>query len=336
MNFQGKDIIRLRAGKYRAVILPFLGSNLAEMTDDELQIDFFRHDSSRSIEEMKESPEVYGFPTLLFANRLKDGILKTSDAEYHFPINDVEGGNHLHGFLHKREHEIVSVEAVADAAVAKTAYLYDEKDPFFQTFPVSFKAEFTFSLKEDGMHYHVEITNLSDRQMPVQICNHVVFNGPFKLGAEPLDTRLYLPIGDKWPLDPKSCNPTLEEIPLDNHDRQYLTGDMIPVKQKIDNDVYSIVPGELDGKPFYGAVMSDTRSGDQILYEVDPKFKFWIVWNDGGEKGFFCPEPATWVINAPNLPIPPEESGYRELKPGETFEISSKISSRHPVSGAAD
>ncbi len=328
-RFQDKEIIRLEAGKYRAVIAPFLGSNIVEMYDLELGIDFFRHDSSRSVEEMKKSPEVYGFPSLLFANRLADGIMKCSDYTYHFPVNDSEGGNHLHGFLHKREHSIVTAEVDGNTAIAKTKFIYNETDPFWGFFPVSFCAEFTFMLAENGMHYSLTITNTSDRQMPVGLCNHVAFRGPFEDGGDPLDTRLYLPIGDKWPLDPMTNDPTLNEVSLDNHDRQYLTGDIIPVKQNIDNDVYNIETGEIDGKPFRGALISNIRTGNQIVYEVDDNFKFWVVWNDGGEKGYFCPEPMTWMINAPNLPIPTSESGYMELSPYKSITVTECISSRH-------
>ena len=77
-KYKGKDVIELKAGRYTATIAPFLGSNILSMKDVENDISFFRTDDSLSIEELKASPEVYGFPTLLYPNRLKDGILKTS------------------------------------------------------------------------------------------------------------------------------------------------------------------------------------------------------------------------------------------------------------------
>ena len=59
------------------------------MVDVENDINFFRKDESLSIDELKASAEVYGFPTLLYPNRLRDGILKTSDAVYTFPIVEI-------------------------------------------------------------------------------------------------------------------------------------------------------------------------------------------------------------------------------------------------------
>ena len=81
----------------------------------------------------------------------------------------------------------------------------------------------------------------------------------------------------------------------------------------------------IDGKPFYGAVATDAATGKRICYEVCKDFKFWVIWNDHGDKGYFCPEPCTWIIDAPNQPIPGEESGYRELAPGESHTVTEKI-----------
>ncbi len=324
--FKGtKQVIELTAGTYTAVIAPFLGSNIMKMTESGSKVDFFRHDESRSLEEIMADPVTYGFPTLLYPNRLHGGILKCSDYSYEFPINDVDGNNHLHGFLHLREHEIVSVEETEDAAIAKTAYTYDEKDPFFETFPVSFRAEYTFRLTENGIFYFFTITNLSKRQLPFGLCNHTAFNGPFVEDAKPLDTRLYVTIGEKWLLKPVTCIPTLETAPLDNHDRQYLTGSMVPVKHIIDNDVYAAETATIDGRQFRGAILSDIATSTEVRYEVDENFNFWVIWNDGGEKGYFCPEPSTWMIDAPNLPLPPSESGYLELAPGETKTVKEHI-----------
>ncbi len=323
-DYKGKDAIYMTAGKYTAIVAPFNGSNLQEMRDVENDIEFFRKDDSFTAEDLKGFAEVYGFPTLLFPNRLEDGVLKCTDYTYTFPITDVEGNNHLHGFLHLREHTIVSVESTADSAIAKTEYVYDENDPFFSTFPVKLKAEFTFTLKDDGMSYEFTVTNLSDRQLPYGVCNHTAMNGPFTSTGEPLDTRLYVTIGAKWLLNDRG-NPTGDTIPLDNHDKQYQTGSMIPVKHKLDNDVYNMDTDEVDGRPFRGAIVTDIATGKKIFYEVDDNFNFWVLWNDGGEKGFFCPEPMTWMINAPNLPLSFAESGYLELAPGQSKTVYEHI-----------
>ncbi len=322
-KYKEKDVIRLEAGRYTAIIAPFLGSNIMRMIDSEGKIDFFRNDESLTIEQLQSSPEVYGFPTLYLPNRLSGGKLTVSDHTYQLPINDGLG-NHIHGFLHKREHEIVSAVAADGKAVAKTQYVYDEKDPFFETLPISFRAEYTFTLSESGMAYEFTMTNLSDRQLPYGVCNHTAMKGPFTEGGDGMDVRLYVPIGERVHLN-SQCIPTCNFLPLDNHDKQYLTGSNIPVLQDIDNDMYYAEKGEVDGKPYYGITATDLATGNRICYEVCEDFKYWIIWNDHGDKGYFCPEPMTWIIDAPNLPLSPDESGYVELAPGESKTITEKI-----------
>lgn len=320
VDYKGREAVELTAGKYLALVAPFLGSNVIRFIDTELGIEVFRYNPELSVEELKESAEVYGFPTLYLPNRLAKGVLKTTDATYNFPLNDPLG-NSIHGFLHKRDHKIASVSADADKAVVKTEYIYDENDEFFTYYPVSFKAEYTFTLNEDGLFYEFTMTNLSDRQMPYGVCNHTTMNGPFTEDGDGLDMRLYVPIGDKWELN-KSNIPTGDFLPITNHDKQYLTGSQVPVLHEIDNDVYFAEEGVLDGKPYYGVTATDAATGKRVCYEVCRDFKFWIIWNDLGDKKYFCPEPSTWIIDAPNQPIPDEESGYLELAPGEAKTVT--------------
>ena len=44
------------------------------------------------------------------------------------------------------------------------------------------------------------------------------------------------------------------------------------------------------------------------------------MWNDKGFNGYFCPEPMTAMIDAPNLDMPREQTGYCEVAPGESYE----------------
>jgi len=96
----------------------------------------------------------------------------------------------------------------------------------------------------------------------------------------------------------------------------------VPVLQNLDNDMYAAGRLELDGKPFSGIIAEDRASGIKICYEVSEEYRFWIIWNDQGFNGYFCPEPMTAMINAPNLSLSPSVSGYREIIKGQTFECS--------------
>ena len=89
--------------------------------------------------------------------------------------------------------------------------------------------------------------------------------------------------------------------------------------------LYTAEMNELDGKPFYGVYATDVATGKKVCYEVDDTMKFWIMWNDHGDKGYFCPEPMSWNIDAPNLSGAPEITGYTELAPGESKTVKERI-----------
>lgn len=328
INYKGEPCIELKAGGYLAIIAPGIGSNVIRLRDEANDIEIFRFCDTVTVDEIKQSPEVYGLPTLYLPNRLNGGKLKTSDACYQLPVNEPALGNFIHGFLHKRQHSVVEVMATEEQAIAKTEYLYDENDDYFQYLPIKFKAEFTFTLSEQGFTYAFTMTNLSDCQMPYGVCTHTTMMGPFTSEGKGENMRLYVPIGEKWQLNDR-CLPTGIFMPLDNHDKQYLTGSMVPVKQIINNDVYYAETGDIDGTPIYGVVASDLESGKEIRYEVSEDYKFWVIWNDWGEKGYFCPEPMTWMIDAPNLPLAPEDTGYQELAPGESKTVTQHIYTKH-------
>ena len=108
ITYKGEPCIELRAGDYLAMIAPGIGSNVIRLRNEAHDIEFFRYHEETTIEEIKQSPEVYGLPTLYLPNRLDGGRLKTSDALYHLNVNESNLGNFIHGFLHKRQHTVVS------------------------------------------------------------------------------------------------------------------------------------------------------------------------------------------------------------------------------------
>ena len=318
MHWGNMECVRLDAGGYTALIAPDLGSNVVRLCDVKNGIEFFRFNDSNTYEELLKSAEVWGLPTLYLPNRFADGRLRTSEATYHLPVNEKEPyNNHIHGFLHKRRHTIVEHKADDNCAWCKTEYLYDENDEFFQFLPIKFKAEFTFTLSACGLEYEFKLTDLSPKRLPVSVATHTTINSPFVVGGAEQDERITAPIGKRWVLNDR-CLPTLETLDLNVKDQEYKTGKRCPVLQVIDNEMYFAEHMELNGEDFYGLVVEDKASGKKIGYEISEDYKFWIFWNDRGFNGYFCPEPMSAMIDAPNLDIPAGLSGYRELGPNES------------------
>ena len=324
IKLNGAPVIEMKAGGYLAIIAPTVGSNVARLRDCKNKIEILRYHKENPIKKLTASPEVYGLPTLYFGNRLNRGVLRTSDATYQWPTNESRFQNHIHGFLHKRNHTVVETTVDGDKAIAKTQYIYDEKDLFFEYFPVKFQADYEFILDENGLHYNFTLTNLSDKKMPYSVCNHTAFKAPFMKKGIGKNIRIQIPAVSRCIIDDR-CQPTGEFRALSTYDQQYVNGTKAVDKVVVDNDIYRVQMGELDGAPFYGVHMTDIASGKKVCYEVDETYKFFIAWNDRGRKGYYCAEPMTAMIDAPNRDLPTDVTNYIELAPGESKTVGQRI-----------
>lgn len=324
IQLNGAPVVELKAGGYLAIIAPTVGSNVARLRDCKNKIEILRFHKENPIKKLTASPEVYGLPTLYFGNRLNHGVLRASDATYQWPTNEGRMQNHIHGFLHKRNHTVVETTVDGDKAIAKTQYIYDENDLFFEYYPVKFQADYEFILDENGLQYNFTLTNLSDKKMPYSVCNHTAFKAPFTKKGIGKNIRVEIPAVERCMIDWR-CLPTGEFKALSPYDQQYVNGTKMVDKVVVNNDIYRVKSTELDAKPFYGAIMTDIASGKRVCYEVDESYKFFIAWNDWGRKGYYCVEPMTAMIDAPNLDMPADITGYIELAPQESKTISQHI-----------
>mgnify|MGYP003173844232 CR=1 FL=1 len=283
---KGTEVCELSAGGYYAIVAHGLGSNVLRFRDEKRGMEIFRYNGSVSIGEIMNAP-----------NRFEKGVLHTSDATYRLPVNEERFGNHLHGFIQKRAYTVKELGTKGNTAFVENEYVYDEKDFFFNCFPVKFTVRIRIELSDKGLSHKITLINQSDKMMPISIATHTTINAPFVDG---------------------------KRAKLTDYDKKYING-TCPVLRDICNDMYSGGTLELDGKPFHGTIMTDTASGKTICNEVDEKYKFWIVWNHEGFMNYFCPEPMTAQVNAPNLDMPAELSGYEELAPGKTYTATQRF-----------
>ncbi len=317
-TFKGLKAYKLEADKYSCVIVPELGGDVMRMRDEKLDMEIFRYREEATLEKINESRVLWGLPTLYLPNRFDGGVLKTSDDCYRFPINEPKLGNCIHGWVHEREHKVVSAKAENGIATLVTCYEFDKNDAMYQYMPLKFRLTYTYTLSADGLRQDIELENLSDKMLPVSLCTHTCINAPIVKGGKQEDMRLRVPAELKCELNERSL-PTEKLLPLDDRDKQYKNGDMHPVLQDIDNDMYTAGMNTLDGEPFNGAVTTDVGTGRMIINEVSAEYRFWNMWNDKGVNGYFCPEPMTAMINSANLSLPREVTGYTEIAKGEKY-----------------
>ena len=139
-KFKGTDCVKMQSGKYICVVAHKMGASVLRLRDEENGVEVFRYKDEVTADEINGAREIWGLPTLYLPNRFDGGLIRTSDAEYHLPINDKDFGNFLHGWVHKREHEIECYSTEDGKCVLVTSYTHDKNDEMYEYFPVDFKS----------------------------------------------------------------------------------------------------------------------------------------------------------------------------------------------------
>lgn len=292
-SWQGAQAVKLNGGGYEAIILPAFGANC---------ISLIHLPSGSQLLRMPQTPEalcegcnVFGLPLLFPPNRIQDGRFVFEGREYVFPINEPSRGNHLHGFL--------SQTAFAWNGEGCFSFEATQEEPYL-TFPHAFSIRRNYKLNEKGLLHTISVTNLSRCSMPAGIGVHAA------LRADEHCSLRMQPVC-RWPADPVRQLTTGQRLTDEPILAQLHNGTFNPVDQPV-SALMECLPGS--------EVVLHTNAGSWHC-EPDPAFRFFMLWNGGGNTGFICPEPQTWVTDAPNLPLPPGETGIRWLAPEETWTL---------------
>ncbi|MOA61082.1 hypothetical protein D3C78_1861300 [compost metagenome] len=56
-----------------------------------------------------------------------------------------------------------------------------------------------------------------------------------------------------------------------------------------------------------------------------------MLYTKGDANEFLCIEPYTWLPDAPNLPLSPDETGIIDLQPGQVVEFNLTLDVVYPV-----
>ena len=288
--------VLLRAGGYEAVVAPEMGANCLSLTRPGEGLSFLR--SPDRAETIRQAPNVYGLPLLFPPNRVQDGHFRFDGRDYDFPINEPARHHHIHGLLSS-----LPFQQVGEATFEFKA---DEKQPYL-AFPHAFTVRRSYRLDESGLYHVVEWTNDSDQPMPLGTGLHAALNVPFAENTNGDGYRLQIPALREWLYDPATIIPTLqtqEESPLLS---TLCEGALCPEGRALSHLLeLKAGPARLIGPA--GA----------FCCQPGPEYAFLMLWNGGGRQGFVCPEPQSWLVDAPNLPLPAERSGFFALAPHQT------------------
>lgn len=314
-RFLDEEAITLETERYRAILLPARGGGCVSLFHKPSRSHLLREPSEPAA--LADRSSFYGMPLLFPPNRIAGGCFSVGGRSYSLPLNSRDGKSHIHGILRSM---LFTVDS-ADGTGADLSFRMGAGTEMREYFPHDFLIRSRFALSDSGgLSQTVTIENESTSPMPCGVGFHTAIAAPFHPEGRGATVRLAMSVDVEWELEANML-PTgrTKEGGLAEALR---TGQVTPVGLPYPTRHLRSAPLPFGtAQNFNGAIATDTEASCRIVYEVDPCFKHWVFWNDGGSKGYFCPEPMTWMINAPNLNLPPETTGFTMLEPGNRLSV---------------
>jgi aldose 1-epimerase len=317
--FQGEKAIWLKFGAYEAAIVPDIGGNLVAFRDAEKGFRYLREPEADEMEAFRKRPMVHGIPVLFPPNRYEDGKFPWNGSTYQLPVNEPNRGNHLHGFFFDIPWQVDDYGADESSSYVVVAQRVNESHPAYSSFPHRFTIKIRYSLGNDGLKQEVGVRNDGSDPMPCAIGFHTTLNAPFAPGSSPSDYTLRMTIGERIELNERML-PTGGYLPLDSDEQRLKEEGTTPYFAQLDNHYTAVPQGGRNVME-----LTDTRLNAKLVYDAGTAYKFWMIYNADANSGFFCPEPQTNMVNAPNAPFPAEHAGLVTLAPGEVWQETSRF-----------
>ena len=323
-KWRGIDAVTLITRKYEAILLPGFGSNIVRLYDIEYDLDILRTPLEQEMDTFRQMPHIFGIPVLFFPNRIEGGCFEFDGREYQFEVNERASNSHIHGFAHDRPWHIVLTKiSCPDTVVVETLFAGNPCVDFFGQFPHEFEIRSKFELSPKGLSHEINVTNRSSLKMPLAIGIHTTFRIPFHPMGDCDAMVLKMGVEKSWELTDVYMNKD-KLTALSDYSKK-LPSEGIPPLDKPLVGHYTAKSFQYYGREYHGAVLEDLKNKMRVCYETGSKFEHWVLWNDDSKKGFICPEPQTCAINAPNLKVCRDQSGFTGIDPGETWSESTKI-----------
>ncbi len=323
IQWNGLQAVEFSKGDYTALLIPSVGANLVRLANTKLGVEILRTPTAEEVETFKTRPQIFGLPLLFPPNRIEDGRYTFEGRTYQYPITIEKENNYHHGII-KGEPFVVS-KAIEDEEAVKIEcryYANAANDAIYKDFPHAFKCKVVYKLSQKGLKQEVVFENRSEQSMPVGVGFHTPIMIPFA-GGEAADYRMRVAVGEQVELSARNL-PTGKRLPL-NEQYAKLRGEGLQVTDCEPIEAgFTLQEIEVDGKLYRGAVVENLKTGVRAFYEVDEKTIYWTIWNNGGQEPYCCPEPQSWVTNAPNA-ANREAVGFAAIAPGEKWKAVYKL-----------
>lgn len=316
----GYESLVIQAGGYRAEVLVGRGFQVIRLHDESRRLEILRTPVSEA--EYLATPFVFGVPVLVPPNRIDAGKFSAAGRSYCFPVNEPERNTHIHGMLHRMKWTVSRMEVTGACATVCGTYVNSPGTEFFGMFPHEFKLDLTYELSSGGLKQTMQVRNMGAASMPYALGYHTTFAYPF---SGECSWKCKLAVGREVELNERKL-PTGKF--LDGTPVTAMRSGAVFRNDKALSAHATIKSIDSTDETLTGVAFEDEFGRRKIVYEVGPGFKYWMLYNGGGNSGFLCVEPQTWVINAPNLEHFETDTGLVVLAPGGIREDETRIYSR--------
>jgi aldose 1-epimerase len=318
IDFLGERAIVAQTEYLEMILVPAWGSNVISLRSRKTNLQLLR--VPNSAEAYREVPVLYGIPILFPPNRIEDGSFIFHDKVYQFDLNEPETHNHSHGLVFNEAWSLLDCQQEGNAIILTTEFNSADVPHVLRQFPHHFRIRMVYKLEDAELQQTATIYNDSEASFPWGLGYHTTFNFPFDPGTPLSQCVFSLDAEQMWELNERFL-PTgvLKNFPY----RDALKHGMILEGYALDDAFLSSASSIFNNNN--EVILRDVVSGLQLTYRCDASFKHWVIYNDDGKQGYLCPEPYTWITNAPNLTLSPKITGLQVLEPHEEKSVRSTI-----------
>lgn len=313
IKYQGFNSIKLSFNNYSVIIMYERGCNIIELNDTVNHLSLLHYPESGEEDEFVASPQRFGSALLFPPNKLRNGSFLWNGIPYSFTEHGIPFS---HGLLKEFPFTLKESSETADCIYVKFEF-NSFNSVYFKEFQWLFDCVFEFELSSMGLLQKLSFSNNGSTDIPLGVGFHTAFRIPQDDTSAKEDYHIQVSCGRQWELDEHSF-PTGKLIPLS---QDYPKGNVTPLTAPIAEHTQSVA---LENG-FHGAIITNKRTGIQFIYETDPVFSNWMIWNNRASDNYICIEPMSCIINAPNTDLLDSSQNFVNLKPGHSWEAKNRL-----------
>lgn len=312
IEYRNLDATVLSFNEYEAIILNGRGCNVIEFRQTNKELSLLHFPEDAELDEFSRSPQRFGNAVLFHPNKIEGCRFVRNGITYDYLAHNIPGS---HGIIKELPFECIAT--YEDLESVSASFLFSSKTtPYYSEFHWDFNLIFEFTLSKDGLTQTMSFENVGDTAIPFGFGFHTSFRIPFDDRQTAGDYKIFTSCGKRWEVNGSNC-PSGNLIDLS---ADFIKDGMKPLSLGLSEHTtaitcdFSMLHPSLHN--LHGAVIWDTVTDTKLIFETDPEFTNWMIWNNNASDNYVCIEPMTWIIDAPNAKVPDSVSGFRFIEPG--------------------